>query len=208
MIVKLIQSCIEKKDAVLGLLFQENIKSDDVFELVQTTQTVESILKKIEKTQYYNLIDQTALSFKVRTIPNQLIGDLLKSPVNSFLKTFRNQNYRLRNLFRSFLNLFQIFQRSLEKVEAALVEYYNALLQAHTIGLLHKQLTNTNFRKKIDQLNSLWLVEATTLDEKHEYPMMIPCNPYISYIFGQRSTANPKWCDFQWSHFLLFYVCG
>lgn len=60
------------------------------------------------------------------------------------------------------------FQRVLEKLEIASLEYYNYLFELDVNGQIVKCWSNTNLRKKIEQLNSIWLIEATVLEEKHE----------------------------------------
>ena len=44
-ITNTIESCVEYKNQILGLFFQDKIKTDDVLELVQTAQKVEVVLK-------------------------------------------------------------------------------------------------------------------------------------------------------------------
>jgi hypothetical protein len=135
-----IESCVVYKDKILQLFFQEKVKSDDVTELIQTAQKVETILKyfkyfasdidiffrKIEKNQYLQSVNPNSLSLK-------------------------------------------IFQRTLDKLELVCADYHAELVKIDASGQLPKVLSNTNQRKKIEQFNSLFLVEATNLEEKCEY---------------------------------------
>lgn len=63
----------------------------------------------------------------------------------------------------------KIFQRSLEKLDIILSEYKATLVQIEKAGQLPKFLNNTNWRKKIEQLNTSLVVEANILEEKHDY---------------------------------------
>lgn len=62
---------------------------------------------------------------------------------------------------------FKIFERSLEKLQNVQKEYEILLNNLNSNRILEKYLINSAERKNIEQLNSVYLLEATILEEKH-----------------------------------------
>jgi hypothetical protein len=79
----------------------------------------------------------------------------------------------------------KIFQRSVEKVSPILQEYISVLSNHDKTSSLARILGNANLRRNIEQINSLYLLEISLLDEKHDIIRKEVEN------FNQTS-ANPK----------------
>lgn len=116
----------EKNNEILKVFFTDKIRTEDITELLHTTEKVEIVLTKVLSQKYYLRMDPNALSFK-------------------------------------------IFQRSVEKLEGILEEFYITLTNLVKTKQLERTLNNSNLRRKIEQLGSSLAIEISNLEDKHNY---------------------------------------